>query len=133
MEFNEMISDVLYTVITVICPIVVAYIVKFIKAKVSESNAINKLTENENLSNLVKDAISNVLDAVVYVNQVYVDSLKKSGEFTEEAQNEAFNRAYVEAINTISTESKDAVEKLYGSFDNWLKLKIETAVNNAKK
>ena len=72
------------------------------------------------------------MDAVLYVNQIYTDSLKASGKFDQKAQTEAFNRAYVEAVNMISEESKKVVETLYGSFDKWLQLKIEAAVNTAK-
>lgn len=133
MDFNEMINNVLYTVITLIVPVITYYIVSLAKSKIQESGIVKKLTENENMQKLVQDAINQVLDAVVYVNQIYVDSLKKSGEFTEEAQKEAFNRAYVEACNMISDGSKKAIEQLYGSFDKWLQLKIEASVNTAKK
>ena len=73
------------------------------------------------------------MDAVLYINQIYVDSLKSSGKFDKEAQTEAFNRAYAEAMNMISDEAKKVIEQLYGSFDKWLKLKIESSVNTAKK
>lgn len=132
MEFNEMINNVLYTVITIVVPIIMTYAIKLIKAKIAESGIVKKLTENENNQNLILDAINNVLDAVKYVNQIYVDTLKNRGEFNEEAQKEAFNRAYVEAINMISDDSKKAIETIYGSFDKWLRLKIEASVNTAK-
>ena len=54
-------------------------------------------------------------------------------EIRQEAQEEAFNRAYTEAMNMISDEAKKVIEQLYGSFDKWLKLKIESSVNMAKK
>ena len=133
MEFSEMINNVLYTILTAIVPVVAVFAVNFIKAKIKESNIIEEATKNETLSNLVKDALSDVMDAVLYVNQVYTDALKSAGKFDEAAQEEAFNRAYIEAINMISNESKKAIEQLYGSFDKWLKLKIESSVNIAKK
>lgn len=133
MDFNEMINQVLYGLIMIAGSIIVPFLVKYLRARIEESGIVKKLTENENMQKLVQDAINQVLDAVVYVNQIYVDSLKKSGEFTEEAQKEAFNRAYVEACNMISDGSKKAIEQLYGSFDKWLQLKIEASVNTAKK
>ena len=132
MEFNEVLNYVSYTIITVILPVVAAYVVNFIKVKIKESTVIAESTNSEHMSNLVKDALSDVMDAVLYVNQVYVDALKQKGEFTKKAQNEAFNRAYVEAMNMISDGSKEVITQLYGSFDNWLKLKIETSVHMAK-
>ena len=93
----------------------------------------NKATKNENMSNLVKDALSDVMDTVLYVNQIYTDSLKASGKFDEQSQKEAFNRAYIEAMNMISDSAKEVITEMYGSFDKWLKLKIESSVNMAKK
>lgn len=133
MGFNEMINNVLFVVITIILPIVATYIVNLIKTKIKESTVIEEATKNENMSNLVKDALADVMDAVLYVNQVYTDSLKASGKFDKESQEEAFNKAYETAMNMISDEAKKIIEQLYGSFDEWLKLKIESSVNMAKK
>ena len=133
MEFSEMLNYVLYVVLTVIMPVVATYVVNLIKAKIKESNIIADATKNEDLSKIVEGALSDVMDAVLYINQIYVDSLKASGRFDEKAQEEAFDRAYVEAMNMISDEAKKVIEQLYGSFDKWLKLKIESSVNMAKK
>lgn len=133
MEFSEMLNYVLYVVLTVILPVVAKYAVDLIKTKIKESNIIADATKNENLSKIVEGALSDVMDAVLYINQIYVDSLKSSGRFDKESQEEAFNRAYVEAMNMISDETKKVIEQLYGSFDKWLKLKIESSVNMAKK
>lgn len=133
MEFSEMINYVLYVVLTVILPVVAKYAVDLIKTKIKESNIIADATKNEDLSKIIEGALSDVMDAVLYINQVYVDSLKSSGKFDKEAQQEAFNRAYKEALNMISDEAKKVIEQLYGSFDKWLKLKIESSVNMAKK
>jgi len=124
---------VLYVVLTVILPVVAKYVVDLIKTKIKESNIIADATKNEDLSKIVESALSDVMDAVLYINQIYVDSLKSSGKFDKEAQEEAFNRAYTEAMNMISDEAKKVIEQLYGSFDKWLKLKIESSVNMAKK
>ena len=133
MEFLEMLNYVLYVVLTVIMPVVATYVVNLIKAKIKESNIIADATKNEDLSKIVEGALSDVMDAVIYINQIYVDSLKSSGKFDKEAQTESFNRAYAEAMNMISDEAKKVIEQLYGSFDKWLKLKIESSVNMAKK
>lgn len=133
MEFSEMLNYILYVVLTVILPVVAKYAVDLIKTKIKESNIIADATKNEDLSKIVEGALSDVMDAVLYINQVYVDSLKSSGKFDKAAQEEAFNRAYVEAMNMISDEAKKVIEQLYGSFDKWLELKIESSVNMAKK
>jgi hypothetical protein len=133
MEFNEVLNNVLYIVLTAIVPVVTTYVINLIKVKIKESDAITEATKNEDASNLIKDALNDVMDAVLYVNQIYTDSLKASGRFDEKAQKEAFNRAYVEAMNLISNEAKEVIQNMYGSFDKWLQLKIESSVNMAKK
>ena len=114
-------------------PVVATYVVNLIKAKIKESNIIADTTKNEDLSKIVEGALSDVMDAVLYVNQIYTDALKASGKFDKAAQEEAFNRAYVEAMNMISEEAQKVITQLYGSFDKWLRLKIESSVNIAKK
>lgn len=133
MEFSEILNYILYVVLTVILPVVAKYAVDLIKTKIKESNIIADATKNEDLSKIVEGALSDVMDAVLYINQIYVDSLKSSGRFDKEAQEEAFNRAYAEAMNMISDEAKKVIDGLYGSFDKWLKIKIESSVNMAKK
>lgn len=133
MEFSKVLNYILYIVLTAILPVVATYAVNLIKAKIKESNIIADATQNENLAKIIENALSDVMDAVLYINQIYVDALKSSGKFDKDAQKNAFNRAYVEAMNMISDESKKVIEQVYGSFDNWLKLKIESSVNMAKK
>lgn len=132
MEFNEMINNVLYTVLTAILPVAAYYIVSLIKAKINESTIIEESVKNETISNIIKDALDDVMDAVLHVNQTYVDSLKTSGKFDKEAQSEAFNKAYSEAVKLISVGTKEIIEEAYGSFDEWLKSKIESSVKRAK-
>lgn len=133
MEFSEVLNYCLYVILTIILPVVAKYVVDLMKTKIKESNVIEEATKNENVSNLVKDALSDVMDAVLYVNQTFVDALKAKGEFTESAWAEAKQKAYNAALLTISEESKKTIDKLYGSFDKWLQLKIESSVNMAKK
>ena len=56
------------------------------------------------------------MDAVLYVNQTYTETLKAHGRFDEAAQKEAFQRAYAEALKLISENTKEILEEVYGSF-----------------
>ncbi len=133
MEFSEVLNYTLYTILTAILPIVAAYAVNLLKTKIKESNSILEATKNETMAKRIENALSDVMDAVLYVNQVYTDSLKVSGTFDREAQDKAYNRAYAEAMLMISEETKKIIGELYGSFDHWLQQKIEASVNAAKK
>lgn len=133
MELTEVLNYCLYIILTVLLPVVAKYAVELIKTKIKESTIIEEAAKNEIISNLIKDALSDVMDAVLYVNQTFVDTLKAKGEFTKEAWETAKKKAYNAALLTISEESKKAITEIYGSFDQWLQLKIEASVNMAKK
>lgn len=133
MEFSELLNYVLYVVLTLILPVASKYVIDLMKAEIKESSILEEATKNENISNLVKDALSDVMDAVLYVNQTFVDTLKAKNEFTPEAWEEAKKKAYNAALLTISEESKKVINEIYGSFDQWLQLKIESSVSMAKK
>ena len=93
MEISEVINYILYIILTAVLPVVAAYAVSLIKAKIIESGLIADAAKNEVIGQIIESALSDVMDAVLYVNQVYTDSLKASGRFDEAAQKEAFNRA----------------------------------------
>ncbi|MCI9320590.1 MAG: hypothetical protein HFH05_10995 [Lachnospiraceae bacterium] len=133
MEFSEVINYILYTILTVILPVAAKYTVELIKAKIKESTVIANAAKNEEQCKIVKNALTEVMDAVLYVNQTYTDSLKANGKFDESAQKEAFQKAYSKALSMISEEAKYRIEQLYGSFDQWLKFKIESSVNASHK
>lgn len=133
MEFKEFVNNLLFTVLTVSIPAILPYLISFIKSQITKSTIVTELTKNENLNTVINTALSNIADSVMYVNQIYVNSLKQSGEFNEQAQKDAFKLAYNEALKLISEEAKDIIEKTYGSFEEWVYLQIEVAVNNAKK
>ncbi|MDE6406592.1 MAG: hypothetical protein K2M20_13185 [Lachnospiraceae bacterium] len=132
MEFTDLIQYILYVVLTAILPVAAKYAISLIQTKIRESAFIEEAAKTEARSILIKDALSDVMDAVLYVNQTFVDTLKAKGEFTESAWKEAKQKAYNAALLTVSEESKKAVAAVYGSFDNWLQLKIEASVKAAK-
>lgn len=132
MEFTQLVQYILYVILTAILPVAAKYTVELIQAKIRESAFIEEAAKTEARSLLIKDALSDVMDAVLYVNQTFVDTLKAKGEFTQSAWEEAKTKAYNAALLTVSEESKKAVACVYGSFDNWLQLKIEASVQAAK-
>lgn len=133
MDFQEFQQQIMYAVLTVIFPIVSAYVVALIRKKMKEISMIEEVTKNEVISKLIQEASDNVLDAVLYVNQVYTDSLKASGNFNAQSQKKAFDMAMEEAKKIIANDSKDVIEMMYGSFDDWLKIKIEAFVGSVKQ
>lgn len=133
MNFNELISNLLFTILTIAIPALLPSVIKFTKAQIEKCNIVTELTKSEHLNDVINTALCNITDSVMYVNQVYVDALKRGNKFTAQSQKDALKLAYNEAIKLISDEAKTIIEKTYGSFEDWVFLQIEVAVNNAKK
>lgn len=129
MEFREFLEVIMYLVATVLMPVVVKYFATYLNAK---KNVITEQLENEMLRKYADDAFECVMNAVVDVNQTFVESLKKSGNFSEESQLQAFKMAKNKVIDIISDESKNAITVLYRDFDAWLNTQIEVCVNSEK-
>ena len=70
--------------------------------------------------------------AVAYVNQTYVDELKKSDAFSRENQEEAFRRAAEAAKSLMTEEVVNYIGFEYGEFSGWLTAQVEAEVRAQK-
>jgi len=105
-------------------------------------NLLNKAAEyleakaleagREDLAALIRMANSAITQAVAYVNQTYVDSLKAAGKFDKEAQVAAFNKAVIAAEQMLTTDVKNAIIEMYGDLSKYLETKIEETCRNLK-
>lgn len=126
---NELLITLIQVVIIPAIPVLVTYLVKFLKAK--EDQATVKI-DNELIRIYLNEATDAVLQAVTYTAQTYVDSLKKQGKFDKEAQAQAFNTAKDVALKLLTEEAKRMITDLYGDLTVWLDTKIEQTVNDQK-
>jgi hypothetical protein len=126
---NELLMTIIQAVIIPAIPIVVAYIVKLLKAKTEQT--ATKIS-NELVRQYLQEAIDSVLQAVTYVSQTYVDSLKKQGKFDVDAQKIAFNTAKDIALQLLTEDAKNLITDLYGDLTVWLDTKIEQTVKEQK-
>lgn len=104
--------------------------IAFIKSKIS---AINATSDNTIANNVRWEVAEAVEDAVLAVNQTFVDELKGKDLFDKEAQAEAFERALEGTIDALSRETIDFINNTYGDINIWLVDKIEAAVSRNKK
>lgn len=112
------VNDILYVIFTAAVPLVLRYIYQIVSARLADSK--------------YHAAVTAVFDAVEYVNQTFVDSLKQSGSFDKEAQLHAFTAAKDAALTTMSDATRKWLEKTYADLDAWLEVQIEAAVRATK-
>lgn len=115
---NVNINDILYVLITVALPLVLRYVFQLISAKVADTKYSN--------------AVNAVFSAVEYVNQTFVDALKKEGNFDDDAKVNAFMKAKDAALKTMDAATKKWLEQSYVDLDAWLEVQIESAVKAVK-
>ena len=123
---NEILLNVLSVLLTaVILPLISiagTQLIKFINSKI----------KNNELAKQLATATTIVTNAVRVVFQTYVDALKKSGSFDNDAQAEALTRAKNIALSQITEDTKSYIEENYGDFNNWLTIQIEASINCLK-
>lgn len=126
---KDILMNILYTIIVGCGTAVTSFLCVFIKNKIGE---ITSKIENQKVSEYIDAAINVVNDAVLTVSQTYVDALKKEGKFSQKAQIEAKEKAVEIATKLITEDGKNAIEKVYGDFAEWLSTTIESNVKTNK-
>ena len=74
-----------------------------------------------------------LIDVVKIIKQKMVDDLKASGNFTEEAQKEAFAQAFNMIMERLSVEAIELLNEVYGDSKRYIEDKIEVIVQDLKK
>ena len=129
MNWTDFLHELLYAVIVCVIPLLVRYLVVYLNVKTKEYSS---QLENETLRKYVEDANDVIASIVLAVSQTYVDTMKKAGKFTPEAQETAKQMAVDKAKELISEASKNAIITLYNDFDAYIENAIEALVRETK-
>lgn len=105
------------------------YVIAFLRKKTAD---VTEGIKNDTVKKYVSIASNAVLQAVQFIAQTYVDSLKAAGTFDAEAQATAFAKAKKVAISLITEEAAQVIAEAYGDFDIWIDTKIEQLVKATK-
>ena len=127
---KDILTNALYDVAIIIITALGGAAIAYLKTKIS---SINKNSSNELANHIRWEVESAVENAVIAVNQTFVEELKKKNLFDKEAQEEAFNRALDGTLKALSQSTVEFINNTYGDITIWLKDKIEAAVNRNKK
>lgn len=122
----DLIKQIFEVCIIPLFGVLTVYITSLIQKKTKE---ITKETDNEIANKYINLLSETITQCVIATNQTYVESLKKSGSFDEEAQKEAFRRTYESVMNILTVEAKQYLANIYGDLDKYITSKIESEVN----
>ena len=123
---NQILLNILATV--VIC--IVLPLISFLGVKLTQW--LNNKIKDEKGQALIGQAVDIVLNAVRSVFQTYVESLKNSGNFTNEAQKIAFNLAKSLVLKQLSEDAKNYISENYGDLEEWIRNQIEASIYKLK-
>jgi hypothetical protein len=102
------------------------YFITWIKAKKDELKA---KTNNETSKKYLDMLDKTITECVLATNQTYVESLKKEGNFTAEAQQKAFTMTKNAVLNILSAEAKEVLTEAFGDLNTYVNKQIEASVN----
>ena len=123
----ELFWQILPAVLVAVIPILSGFLCRLLKRLADE---VVQNMKDERVKALVGEIDAAVQSAVNYVNQTFVDELKKAGTFGEDPQyaEEAFRTAYETAIETISSDAMDWISETFGDVRKYLEVKIEDSI-----
>ena len=109
--------------------ILTAYIIKYINMKSAE---IQNKVDSDMADKYIQMLTDTITACVIATNQTYVESLKRQGKFTIEAQKEAFNLTYNSIMAVLTDEAKHYLTVIYGDLTAYITTRIEAEVNASK-
>lgn len=107
-------NELMYVVLTVVIPFLASVIFRYVKIRTDGT--------------LYESAMDAIIDAVNAVQQTYVGSLKETGKFDADAQEEARKRAIDIAVKTMSEACVKYLNKICGSAEDFIRDKLESCV-----
>ena len=122
MELTDIIALIIETALLPILAWAVAKLTAYLDAKI----------KNETAEKYVNLAVDAVYSAVQQTMQTYVSTLKKSGEWNEEAAQIAFDNAKAIAMVTMGRAAQEVIEELTGDIDAWVEARIEASIMEIK-
>lgn len=126
MDVNIIISTILGIFIPVITSALTIIVKKWVDEKIENM-------QDKKLQSLIQEGTDIILKSVDCVQQTYVDSIKDHDFFDEDSQKEAFTMAKDRAIDLLPAEIYAAINRRYGSTENFIETTIESYIARNKK
>lgn len=129
MNTQELVQMVVQILLVPIMGAVATFVVTYLRAK---SEQIRRRIDNDTIDKYIYLAEDIIATAVLQVNQVFVEELKKDGKFDKERQQEAFNKCKEIVLTLLNDNAKTVIEFIFGDLNQWIDSQIEAAVHRSK-
>lgn len=117
--------DMFILVLTALCGYFLTYINK-------KKQALQQEIDNELVTKYMDMLEKTISDCVTATNQTFVETLKKKGAFTKEAQAEAFSLTFNNVMTILNKDCYEYLQNITSDVEKYITNKIEAEVNFAK-
>lgn len=125
-QFQDVMTNVCLTLI----PVVVGYIIAFLRKKTAELNTKICNEEVNKYTCLLEKTVENVVETIA---ETYTKELKAKGSFDTATANEAFDMAMKNTVNVLGENGLIILKQAYGDVDELIRNLIEKNVAKIKK
>lgn len=116
---SEFLTELFKFVFVVVMPFLTKLLYDYVQEKIGDSQ--------------YHEAVKNVYEAVMCVQQTFVDDLKKQDKWDIEAQKKAFKIAKETALSIMKDKTASYIEDKYNGLSNWLDIQIEKTIAEEKE
>ena len=129
MNWQQYITPIFEICILPLLGILTKMLIDFLKTKSQEAK---EKAANETAAKYIDMLTNTITSCVMATNQTYVETLKAKGEFTKDAQKEAFLKTYKNVMDILSIDCKIYLENTFGDLQTYITNKIEAEVKANK-
>lgn len=123
MDWQKLVTDIVIWALGLLATSGGAYLVNLIRTKV----------KNEKIQNILLGAVNIVQDGVDYTYQTFVENMKGTTLWDDDAKEAALNKALDYAKTNLSDKAKNLITRDYGDLEVWIKNQIEVAIKKSKQ
>lgn len=129
-EFIVAMTPTLIDALALIIAALAGYLITYINKK---KKALEAEINNESAKAYLDMVEKTIVDCVNATNQTFVETLKKEGNFTKEAQKEAFSRTLNNIMKILSKDCLEYLATITTDVNAYIYNKIEAEVNFQKQ
>ena len=121
MDYQEILNNIIYTLITTLLPLLITYIVLIAKNRLKEMT--NKI-ENEETREALQRLNSLIGDAIIDTTNNFTIKLKEEGKWTNETAQEALEKSLETVKAQLTEDMKIMITEKYNDLEAYLKAQI---------
>lgn len=123
-------TDELFKIILTAIGVIVSSIASWVATAIIKW--FNSKMKDKKIAKYASDILNIITDAAKNIFQTYVESLKKEGKFTQEAQEAAKKKALDIIHSQLTNELKEYIQDNFNDVDSYLENKLEAVLYSLK-